>query len=57
MTKEVDEEELDSEQATQYKTMVARCNYLSQDRSDTQFAVKELSRAQKDPSEAELGQS
>ena len=40
--KEVDEEELESEQASQYRAMTARCNYLSQDRSDIQYAVKEL---------------
>ena len=38
-----------SEQATQYRAMVARCNYLSQDRSDIQFAVKELCRSMSRP--------
>jgi hypothetical protein len=47
--KEVDEEELESEQATQYRAMTARCNYLSQDRSDIQYAVKELCRSMSRP--------
>jgi hypothetical protein len=47
--KEVDEEELESEQATQYRAMTARCNYLSQDRSDIQYAVKELCRSMSKP--------
>ena len=39
-----DEKELGSEQATQYRALAARCNYLSMDRPDMQFAVKEACR-------------
>ena len=38
------ERELDKHEATQYRGLVARANYLAQDRSDIKFAVKELSR-------------
>ena len=34
-----DEKELVGEQATQYRALAARCNYLSMDRPDMQFAV------------------
>ena len=37
------EQELDSSGATKYRGLVARLNYLGQDRSDIQYAVKELS--------------
>ena len=40
-----DEEELNRQDASAYRAMVARGNYLTQDRSDIQYAVKELSRA------------
>ena len=42
-------EELSKEEAALYRAMTARANYLSQDRSDIQFAVKELSRAMSSP--------
>ena len=32
-----------------YRALVARANYLSQDRSDIQYAVKELSRGMSQP--------
>ena len=32
-----------------YRAMTARANYMSQDRSDVQFAVKELSRGMASP--------
>ena len=35
---------MDKKEATIYRGIVARGNYVSQDRSDIQFAVKELSR-------------
>ena len=46
-----DEEDrkLDNKGATQYKASVARANYLCQDRSDIQFAVKELCRTMSEP--------
>jgi hypothetical protein len=44
-----DDKKLDSKEASQYRAMVARANYLSQDRSDIQFSVKELCRAMLEP--------
>ena len=44
-----DESELSSDQATMYRAMVARANYLSQDRGDIAFAVKELCRHMSKP--------
>ena len=38
----VDEEPLSSEDSTLYRAVVARLKYLSQDRSDFQFSVREL---------------
>ena len=37
----------------QYRANVARCNYMSQGRSDIQYQVKELCRCMSDPSEAD----
>ena len=42
---EDDEVELDSEKETKFGRLAARANYLSSDRPDIQFAVKELSRS------------
>ena len=39
-----DERELDGSQATMFRAMVARANYLAQDRTDIQYTTKELSR-------------
>ena len=36
--------ELAQKESTRFRRIVARGNYLSQDRSDIRFAVKELSR-------------
>ena len=44
-----DDEELDEVESTQYRALVARGLYLSQDRSDIQYAVKELSRYMSKP--------
>ena len=50
-------EEIDSSKpfnsvdSTLYRAIAARANYLSQDRSDIQFAVKELSRKMSNPNE------
>ena len=49
--KEINEEPLDSRRATMYRACVARGNYLTQDRSDVQYAVKELCRSMSDPRE------
>ena len=48
-SKEEDQRELDAFHATKYRAMTARGNYLAQDRSDIQFAVKELIRGMAKP--------
>jgi hypothetical protein len=45
----VKEEMLGKEEATMYRACVARANYLGQDRSDIQYAVKELCRRMSEP--------
>ena len=49
-TQENSSEKLDSENASLYRALVARCNYLSPDRSDIAYIVKELARHMSDPS-------
>ena len=44
-----EDEELVGVDATMYRAVVARGLYLSQDRSDIQYAVKELSRCMSKP--------
>ena len=44
-----EEEELDSEESSQYRALVARANYLAQDRPDIQYSVKELCREMSSP--------
>ena len=44
--------ELNSREATIYRALSARCNYLSQDRCDIAFAAKELCREFAVPSKA-----
>ncbi len=44
-----EEEELGTEQATMYRALTARGIYLAQDRTDVQYAVKELSRKMATP--------
>ena len=46
-----EEKELNPSQATQFRAMVARANYLAQDRPDIQFATKELCREMSKPRE------
>ena len=46
-----DETPLSQENAIMYRSAVARLNYLSQDRSDIQFATKELCRFMSNPKE------
>ena len=41
--------ELSIEDATQHRALTARGNYLAQDRSDIQYAIKELSRGMATP--------
>lgn len=47
----VDSPTLDMKRTSQFRVMAARANYLSLDRSDIQFAVKELCRDMSSPSE------
>ena len=49
-----DDTELSPSEATQYRANVARGNFMSQDRSDIQYAVKELSRGMAAPTRREL---
>ena len=44
-----DEAEIGTKEQTIFRGIVARANYLSQDRSDMRFAVKELSRSMAKP--------
>ena len=46
---EEDDVELDAKHTTMYRAAAARGNFLSQDRFDTKFAVKELSRRMAKP--------
>ena len=46
---EDDEEEVSDEDQVQYRALVARANYLALDRTDIQFAVKELCRSMSSP--------
>ena len=50
MTKPDHEEKLQPYKATEYRAITARLNYLSSDRPDISFAVKELARSMSDPS-------
>ena len=50
---EAEEGELPNDQSTIYRANVARANYMSQDRSDVQFSVKELCRKMSKPSESD----
>ena len=50
-TGELEGEELKPDEARMYRGMVARANYLGEDRSDIQYAVKELSRNMSQPRE------
>ena len=47
--REDDYKQLNAEYSTQYKSIVARANYLSIDRPDIQFAVKKLATAMSSP--------
>lgn len=49
-----DEECLDSSYATTYRGLAARLTYLAQDRSDTQYAVKEVARGMSKPTKRDL---
>ena len=47
--REGDEDEMNKEDAKMYRALVARANYLAQDRTDIAFAVKELCRNMSSP--------
>lgn len=44
------EDKLDNDQSSKYRAIVARCNYLSPDRPDIAYSVKELARHMASPS-------
>lgn len=47
------DEKLDENEATSYRAIVARCNYLAPDRPDIAFAVKELARQMPSPTQCD----
>ena len=47
---EEDETLLSNSESTRFRAIVARSNYLAQDRSDIMFSVKELTRHMSNPS-------
>ena len=49
-----DETALNAEYTTQYKSIVARANYLSTDRPDIQFAVKKVATSMSNPTNKNL---
>ena len=48
-------EMLDKKESTKYRGLVARFNYLGQDRSDIQYAVKTLGSAMANPTNEDMG--
>ena len=51
---EADEQPLQGEMASLYRAISARANYVAQDRSDIQYAVKELCRRMSAPTAGDL---
>ena len=49
---EADDKPLPPVEATKYRGLAARLNYLAQDRSDLQFSGKELARGMQSPTAA-----
>ena len=49
-------ENLDDEQSSKYRALVARCNYLSPDRPDISYSVKELARNMASPTKGNWAQ-
>ena len=45
---------LNSEESTKYRRLVARLNFLAQDRHDIAYATKELARGMANPTEADM---
>eukprot|EP00973_Karenia_brevis_P075868 10540854-Karenia_brevis.AAC.1 len=52
--KKDDGEALKSEEAAKYKSVVARANYLAQDRPEIQFATKECAKAMSNPCKRDM---
>ena len=52
---ELDDEELVGEEATSYRAITARLNYIGPDRIDIQYAVKEAARHMSTPMRSHLG--
>ena len=48
------EEKLSEDQASKYKSVVARANYLALDRPESQFATKECAKAMSNPTVADM---
>ena len=48
-TAEEDDQLLSKEEATKYRQIVARCNFLAADRPDIQFATKECAKGMSSP--------
>ena len=51
-----DSPELTGPEATKYRAIVARANFLAQDRSDIRFAVKELFRNMSNPKQRNISE-
>ena len=49
-----DDDELDNEEGTKFRRTAARCNYLAQDRTDIQFAVKTICKEMSKPTQRAL---
>ena len=47
------ERKLDAEMTKRYRMITARANYMTQDRADTMYAVKEVARGMANPTEAD----
>lgn len=53
-TSEDNETPFTDKEATNYRAIVARCNYLFPDRPDVAFAVKEFARAMSKPTKGDM---
>ena len=47
------DDSLDETHASMYRAIIARCNYITPDRPDLAFAVKELARRMAKPTEGD----
>ena len=55
-TQQDSQEQLGDEEASKYRALVARCNYLSPDRPDISYTVKELARHMSNPTKGNWAQ-